>query len=137
LAIVENYPDLKGNEVVGQLQHRLTGLENEIAFCRQSYNDTLERYNSRIGTLPDLLIAKPFGFQHADFLQYEAGYGRSLVLTSEVAPLRRVRWTCREAVNLLFFSVKAAIGPREMSVRIELLRERARSRGKLAQLLGF
>jgi hypothetical protein len=71
------------------------------------------------------------------FLQYEAGYGRSLVLKSQIAPLRRVRWMCREAVNLLFYSVKAAIGPRKMSVRIELLRERARSRGKLAQLLGF
>jgi hypothetical protein len=43
---------------------------------------------------------------------------------------------CREAVNLLFYSVKAAIGPREMSVRIELSREPARSRGKSAQLLG-
>lgn len=73
----------------------------------------------------------------AYFLQYEAGYGRSLVLKSEVAPLRRARWTCREVVNLISYSLKAAIGPREMSVRVELLRERARSRGKLAQLLGF
>jgi hypothetical protein len=72
LGVVERYPELKGNEVVQSLQHRLAGLENEIAFCRQSYNDTLERYNSRIGTLPDLLIARPCGFRPEEFLQYEA-----------------------------------------------------------------
>ena len=76
LGVVEQYPDLKGNEVVLTLQHRLTNLENEIAFCRQSYNDTLERYNSRIGTLPDLLIAKPCGFHSATFLEYESDIHR-------------------------------------------------------------
>jgi hypothetical protein len=72
LGVVESYPDLKASEVVMQLQHRLTCLENEIAFCRQSYNDTLERYNTRIGTLPDLLIALPCGFRASTFLQYES-----------------------------------------------------------------
>ncbi len=69
-AVVEQYPDLKGNQVVQQLQHRLAGLENEIAFCRQSYNDTLERYNSRIQTLPEVVLAKACGFQPADFLNF-------------------------------------------------------------------
>jgi len=71
-AIVEKYPDLKGSQVVQQLQRRLTELENEIAFCRQSYNDAAERYNTRIGTLPDLLVAKPFGYKPARYLAYGA-----------------------------------------------------------------
>lgn len=67
-ALVEQYPELKGNQLAQQLQQRLTELENEIAFCRQSYNDAVERYNTRIGTLPDLLVAKPCGFPAADYL---------------------------------------------------------------------
>jgi GT2 family glycosyltransferase len=102
--------------------------------------ERVRKRSLRVMYQPEAVVEHRFQCSKATlayFLQYEAGYGRSLVLMSEVTPLRRARWTCREAVNLLFFSVKAAIGPREMSVRIELLRERARARGKLAQLLGF
>ncbi len=102
--------------------------------------ERVRRKSLRIMYRPEAVVEHRFQSSKATleyFLQYEAGYGRSLVLKSEVAPMRRARWTCREAVNLLFYSVKAAIGPREMSVRVELLWERARARGKLAQLLGF
>lgn len=71
-AVVEQYPDLKGNEVVLQLQRRLAGLETEIAFCRQSYNDAVERYNSRIETLPDVLIAAPCRLRPAAYLAFES-----------------------------------------------------------------
>ena len=102
--------------------------------------ERVRKKSLRIMYQPEAVVEHRFQSSKATleyFLQYEAGYGRSLVLKSEVSPMRRARWMCREAVNLLFYSVKAAIGPREMSVRVELLRERARARGKLTQLVGF
>jgi GT2 family glycosyltransferase len=106
----------------------------------EDFFERIRKKSLRIVYQPEAVVEHRFQSSKATlryFLQYEAGYGRSLVLKSEVAPMRRARWMCREAVNLLFYSVKAVIGPREMSVRIELSRERARARGKLAQLLGF
>src|SRR6188472_4028542 len=37
-AVVENYPDLKANQNVMQLQEELTTTENQISFSRQHYN---------------------------------------------------------------------------------------------------
>jgi len=70
-------------------------------------------------------------------LQYETGYGRSVVLMADVGPARRVRWACRSLLDLLRYGARAAFGPREMSVRAENLKRRARARGSLAQLLGL
>ena len=38
-ALVENYPTLRSNENVKQLQEELTSTENKISFARQFYND--------------------------------------------------------------------------------------------------
>src|SRR4051794_26917609 len=35
--VMENYPELKANESVGQLTEELTSTENRIAYARQSY----------------------------------------------------------------------------------------------------
>ena len=40
-AVVENYPDLKANENVLDLQEQLTTTENQISFSRQHYNATV------------------------------------------------------------------------------------------------
>ena len=37
-AVVENYPDLKANQNVLELQEQLTTTENQISFSRQHYN---------------------------------------------------------------------------------------------------
>lgn len=70
-------------------------------------------------------------------LQYEAGYGRSVVLRAEVGPVRRLRWSCRALLDLLRYAARAAFGPRDMSIRAENLKQRARARGTLAQLIGL
>src|SRR5215469_9789023 len=38
LAVMENYPQLKADQNVAQLQEELTTTENQIAFSRQAYN---------------------------------------------------------------------------------------------------
>ncbi|HEX7171923.1 MAG TPA: LemA family protein [Candidatus Limnocylindria bacterium] len=68
-ALVENYPDLKANENVMQLQEELTTTENQIGFSRQHYNSTVREFNTSIQTFPNVLIAGMFGFRGRDYFQ--------------------------------------------------------------------
>lgn len=42
----ENYPDLKANQNVIQLQEEITSTENKLAYAKQAFNDSIERYNA-------------------------------------------------------------------------------------------
>jgi LemA protein len=68
-ALVENYPDLKANQNVLDLQEELTTTENQIGFSRQHYNGTVREFNTSIQTFPNVLIAGPFGFRERDYFQ--------------------------------------------------------------------
>jgi LemA protein len=68
-ALVENYPDLKANENVMQLQEELTTTENQIGFSRQHYNSSVREFNTSIQTFPNVLIAGLFGFRERDYFQ--------------------------------------------------------------------
>jgi LemA protein len=70
-AVVENYPDLKANQNVLELQEQLTTTENQISFSRQHYNATVLDYNTAIQTIPNAFIAAPFGFTKRDFFDAE------------------------------------------------------------------
>jgi LemA protein len=70
-ALVENYPDLKANQNVMQLQEELTTTENQIGFARQHYNATVREMNTSIQTFPNVLIAGALGFRERDYFQIE------------------------------------------------------------------
>jgi LemA protein len=70
-ALVENYPQLKANENVMQLQEELTTTENQIGFSRQHYNSVVREYNTSIQTFPNALLAGLFGFRARDYFQIE------------------------------------------------------------------
>ena len=70
-AVVENYPELKANQNVLELQEQLTTTENQIGFARQHYNATVLDYNTSIATFPNVLIAGPFGFSKREFFDAE------------------------------------------------------------------
>jgi len=70
-AVVENYPDLKANQNVLQLQEQLTTTENQVSFSRQHFNATVLDYNTAIATFPSMLIAGPLGFAKRDFFDAE------------------------------------------------------------------
>lgn len=70
-AVVENYPELKANQNVLDLQEQLTTTENQIGFARQHYNATVLDYNTSIATFPNLLVAGPFGFRRREFFDAE------------------------------------------------------------------
>lgn len=69
LAVVEAYPDIKSHENVMALQQEIRRLEDMLADRRELYNDMVYRFNTRIATLPALLIAGIFGWRPRPFFE--------------------------------------------------------------------
>jgi LemA protein len=69
LAVMENYPQLKSDQNVRQLQEELTTTENQIAFSRQAYNDAVLTLNTKTEKFPGNIIATNFGFKGADYFK--------------------------------------------------------------------
>jgi len=73
-ALAENYPNLKSNENVRQLQEELSSTENKISFARQFYNDIATRFNIAQQVFPGNIIASLFGFQRSELFEvHDAG----------------------------------------------------------------
>ena len=70
-ALVENYPTLKSNENILQLQEELTSTENRIGFARQFYNDLVAQFNIKQDVFPSNIIASVFSFEKTDYFQAE------------------------------------------------------------------
>ncbi|HXZ89035.1 MAG TPA: LemA family protein, partial [Candidatus Binataceae bacterium] len=66
---MENYPQLKSDQNVLQLQEQLTTTENQLAFARQAYNDVVLQLNTRVETFPTNIVANNFGFKAADYFK--------------------------------------------------------------------
>ena len=64
-ATAEAYPDLKANQNFMDLQQKLAGLEDKIAYGRQFYNDVVLKYNNKIMQVPTNIIANMFHFMPA------------------------------------------------------------------------
>ncbi|MBI4018894.1 MAG: LemA family protein [Candidatus Aenigmarchaeota archaeon] len=62
-AVAENYPKLRANENFVQLQNRISGIENELADRREFYNDSVNTYNIKIHTFPDMFFANMLGYK--------------------------------------------------------------------------
>ncbi len=68
-ALAENYPNLKANENVKQLQEELTSTENKISFARQFYNDIATKFNIAQQVFPGNIIAGIFKFQPSELFE--------------------------------------------------------------------
>ena len=68
-ALAENYPTLKANENVRQLQEELSSTENKIGFARQFYNDISTKFNIAQQVFPGNLIAQLFRFQPVELFE--------------------------------------------------------------------
>jgi LemA protein len=83
-AVMENYPDLKSNSNIMQLQEELTSTENRISFSRQLYNDLVANYRIRQEVFPNTVIASVFsGFQKEDY--FEAAEADRLVPSADTS----------------------------------------------------
>ena len=70
-AVAENYPELKANQNFLDLQNELSDIEEKIAYARQFYNRNVSEYNTRIQTVPNVIVANMFGFQPFEFFEAE------------------------------------------------------------------
>ena len=73
LAVSENYPQLRANNNFRDLQAQIEGTENRIAVARRDFNNTVQRYNAQVRTLPTVIYAGWFGFQAKPYFQGAAG----------------------------------------------------------------
>lgn len=71
IAVAEAYPDLKANQNFLDLQNELTEVEDHLQYARRYYNGSVRTYNTRIESFPDLLLARPLGFEQREF--FDAG----------------------------------------------------------------
>ncbi len=65
-AVSEGYPDLKASANFMELQGELSETEDKISYMRQSYNDTVMKYNNSIQTFPAVIFAGMFGFKERE-----------------------------------------------------------------------
>jgi LemA protein len=70
-ALMENYPDLKSNRNISQLQEELTSTENRISFSRQLYNDLVANYRTQLQVFPNNVVASAFNFQAEEYFTAE------------------------------------------------------------------
>ncbi len=69
LVVVENYPNLKSDANFRQLMDELAGSENRLAVARKDYNDSVQVYNAKIKTFPNVIWAGMMGFETRDYFK--------------------------------------------------------------------
>ena len=68
-AVVESYPQVRSQENVLRLQGEIERLEQQIADRRELYNDQVYRYNTKISTVPAIVLAWLLGWLPRDFFE--------------------------------------------------------------------
>lgn len=66
MAVIENYPELKTNEQFLKLQKSLIKIESQLQAARRIYNNDVTKYNTKISTFPNNLIAHMFRFKEKE-----------------------------------------------------------------------
>ena len=70
-ALSEAYPELSSNENFLKLQGRISGLENQISDRRELYNDSVNNYNIRIQSFPDIFVAKALNLAQEEMFEVD------------------------------------------------------------------
>lgn len=70
-ALAEQYPDLKAAQNFQDLHQSLVSLEDAIQNARRYYNAVVRDLNTRIQSIPDLLVARPCGFKEREYFQLD------------------------------------------------------------------
>lgn len=66
---IENYPELKSNQTVAQLQEQIALVENDLQLARRYYNATVRDYNILLHSFPPAVIAKLMSFERGAFFE--------------------------------------------------------------------
>ena len=78
-AVAENYPNLKADAHFTKLMEELQGIEGNIAFARQFFNDMVMQFNTKIQTFPGNIFAGMFNFKIRDYFLVEDSVTREPV----------------------------------------------------------
>jgi LemA protein len=70
-ALGEAYPDLKANAGFLDLQQKLNEIEENLERSRRYYNGTVRENNTYGESMPGVLFAGMFGYQHFDYFEAE------------------------------------------------------------------
>ena len=76
IVVAEDYPDLKADRNFRQLQTELTEVEDHLQYARRFYNGAVRILNTRIDSFPHMLVARPLGFQPAEFFAVDGAEER-------------------------------------------------------------
>ena len=68
IAVAEAYPELKADQNFLELQEQLAEIEDQLQMARRYYNGTVRDLNIAIQSFPDVLVARPLGFQRGAVL---------------------------------------------------------------------
>ncbi|HYL40171.1 MAG TPA: LemA family protein, partial [Candidatus Binatus sp.] len=71
--VVERYPQLHSDANVMALQAEIERLETVIADRRELYNDSVNRFNTRIAQLPGIVVASALGWDRRPFFTADPG----------------------------------------------------------------
>jgi LemA protein len=78
-AVAEQYPNLKADQHFARLMEDLNGIESNIAYSRQFYNDSVFQYNTKIQTFPGNAFANWFKFTTREYFEIEEPEARGPV----------------------------------------------------------
>jgi len=67
VALAEDYPVLQASENFLALQRGLSDVEEHLQYARRFYNGAVRDLNDRVAQFPDLLVARAFGYEEAQF----------------------------------------------------------------------
>ena len=70
--VFEQYPDLKASTNVLQLQEEVVNTENKLAYAKQAYNDSIERYNAKKKSFFESMVVNMFSGQLDKTFEYWA-----------------------------------------------------------------
>ncbi|MGI9480993.1 MAG: LemA family protein [Hyphomicrobiales bacterium] len=77
-AVMENYPNLKANENVMDLQNSLDEIEDEIQLSRRYFNGAVRNNNVLVESFPSNLVANHFNFGNAEYFEIEDAAERAV-----------------------------------------------------------
>jgi LemA protein len=70
-AVAEAYPQLQSNKNFQDLQQRISSLETQIADRRETFNDAVNNFNTRIAQFPDSIFAGMLGYRRHGYYTVE------------------------------------------------------------------
>jgi LemA protein len=69
IALQEAYPNLKADQNFLKLQEQLAEIEDHLQMARRYYNGSVRNLNIAIQSFPNVMLARPLGFEEAEFFE--------------------------------------------------------------------